>query len=128
MSEILDNLNFFSKITQDTLSAFHFTGIDSEIYKNIEELKRAVISKKTRVLKTMTYNPETNTYKRIFTDDYEDEVSERDINSLSFLPMNETLLEKLNKNPSPISSIRLNNISTSEPKPISNILEQLFLE
>ena len=124
---ILDNLNYFSNITQDTLSAFHFSGIDSELYETIEELKRALLNKKERTLKTVIY--ENKKYKRIFTDGHFDIVDENKLFEPSLYKQNVELLSKLNKKPTPLTSIKLGEIKcTSSPVKISNIVEELFLK
>lgn len=124
--EILENLDYFSSLTQETLSAFHFSGIDSSLYEDIEDLKKTLLKTKHRVLITASWNSETKKYKRVFQDGFVDEVDESDLRTPSVFS-DTPLSIKLSEKPSPIYSIKMGELIYVNQKDITSVLEKLFL-
>lgn len=124
MKELKDNLDFFSTITQSTLSAFHISGVDNDLYENIESLKRCANNIKIKTLITIEKTDQNN-FKRIFSDGSEDIVTEENILEPS-LYENSLINDKLNIIPDPITSIKLNKIIKINNKKISTPIEKMF--
>nr|CAC08227.1 putative RNA-polymerase subunit [Schwanniomyces etchellsii] len=126
--EILNNLNFFSNLTQKTLSAFHLTASDEGIEdaKLLEDL--LLKSRKRKLVKVEIIS--SNLYKRYFSDDFTDIVEFDNLTLPSYITKStETLkIDKiLNKPYSPILTLRLgNDIKTIDFKPIETPIEKLF--
>lgn len=126
---IISNLNYFSEITQRTLSAFHFSGTDSTLEDEVEELKRFV--SKNRFKKLIKIDIlDDNRYCRHFSDGSKDIVDEEDINTKVAYEKNElfeVIDRALSKDISPIMSIKLSrNIQLVENKKIENPSEKIF--
>nr|WOF72287.1 accessory subunit of RNA polymerase [Saccharomycopsis crataegensis] len=124
MKELKENLDFFSDITQSTLSAFHISGVDNDLYENIENLRRCANNIKTKTLVTIE-RTDQNIFKRFFTDGTEDEVEEDYV--LEPALYEESLINnKLNITPDPITSIKSNKIIKINDKKISTPIEHMF--
>nr|WOL75528.1 accessory subunit of RNA polymerase [Saccharomycopsis selenospora] len=123
--DLVDNLNYFSNITQQTLSAFHISGLDNDLYKDIEELKRSVNNSNQKTLKTVKFNSKTNKYIRYFEDDSTDEVEEDEVLDPVYYKESE-ISKKLSHKPSPIMSIKLSKLHVTKDNEINTCLEQMF--
>lgn len=123
--DLLDNLEFFSNITQETLSAFHISGVDSDLYENVQELKRAITKSTTRKLKNIVHDKENNKYIRYFTDGFVDKVDDTDVNTPSHYE-NSEIFKRLVHKPNPITSIKLGKIETIRNRNVHSTIERLF--
>lgn len=127
--DILDSLDFFSNLTQKTLSAFHLTGLKNDLYEEIKLLEELLNkSKKRKLVKVKIKGPDI--YTRYFSDGFIDEVPFEDLQKESFKNLSTDLLKIesiLNRDFSPILSLRLGNeIIECEFKPIDKPIEKLF--
>lgn len=127
--DILDNLDFFSNLTQKTLSAFHLSGTENDIYnevKSLEDLLRN--SRKRKLIKVEVLG--SDSFKRYFSDDFTDIVSFNNLNSPSYTELSEEFAHidiLLNKKYSPILSLRLGKeIVTTDFIEISSPIEKIF--
>lgn len=126
-NEILDNLNYFSELTQRTLSAFHLTGTEDSLNEDI--LKINNLLKKSRKRKIISVDKTNNNkFVRHFEDGFSDIVDLEHISDECFIELDEEYIridEILNKTLTPINSLRLGNeiiqtdfISISKPSEI----------
>ncbi|AOA65365.1 GQ67_03002T0 (plasmid) [Komagataella phaffii] len=125
--DILDNLEYFSEVTQKTLSAFHVSGTDVTLVEEMEEIKRFVTNAKTKKVLTIQY--EGKKFKRIFTDGSFDIVEEsRIMEPAYYTSKGYTLIEKaLSQKMSPVACIKGNNKIEKIPfKEIEKPSEKIF--
>lgn len=126
-NEILDNLNYFSELTQRTLSAFHLTGTEDSLNEDI--LKINNLLKKSRKRKIISVDKTNNNkFVRHFEDGFSDVVDLEHISDECFIDLDEEYIridKILNKTLTPINSLRLGNeiiqtdfISISKPSEI----------
>lgn len=110
MDNILENLNYFSEVTQRTLSAFHISGTDDNLISEIDDIKRFVSKSKLKKLIKIE-KISNNKFKRYFSDNSFDIVDEENIMSPSYYQTRDyEIIEKaLSQTVTPISSIKLNN-------------------
>lgn len=110
-NEILDNLNYFSELTQRTLSAFHLTGTEDSLNEDI--LKIINLLKKSRKRKIISVDKTNNNrFVRHFEDGFSDIVDLEHISDECFIELDEEYIridEILNKTLTPINSLRLGN-------------------
>lgn len=78
MNNIQDVMNFFSELTQKTLSAFHLSNNDDTIYDEVESIKRLLTNVVKKKIVTVTLNDD-NTYTRYFIDGTSDNVDFNDV-------------------------------------------------
>lgn len=126
-NEILDNLNYFSELTQRTLSAFHLTGTEDSLNEDIVKINNLL--KKSRKRKLISVDKTNNNkFVRYFEDGFSDIVELEHISDECFIELDEEYIridEILNKTFTPINSLRLGNeiiqtdfISISKPSEI----------
>ena len=126
--EILTNLEFFSSLTQRTLSAFHLSGTDETLELDINSLKKYLTTTKHKVIKTVN-KIENDKYLRIFTDDSTDIVKFKDLNKpcLTTMPLIPIIDKALDLTYNPISHIKYgSSIIETHNKKIESSVEYLF--
>lgn len=126
MEDIQNNLDYFSELTQRTLSAFHISGTDVSLINEIQQVKRYVANYKSRIL--ITVEEHEGKYKRFFHDGFEDIVDKAHIKKPSYYEDEgiRIIEEGLNRKLGPITAIKYGDIDTSPRKPIELISERLF--
>lgn len=125
--DILENLNYFSEITQRTLSAFHTFDNTGDLQNEVESLKRFVSNIKVKKL-VKAKKLDNDKYQRFFIDGSTDIVE--DIlepafytNDFDFSLIEYALAQSLN----PINSIKLqNDIENVRDKKIEKASEIIF--
>lgn len=128
MNKIKDNLDYFSDLTQRTLSAFHISGTDITLIDEITQIKKYLNNYNTRILVTIE-KIDNNTFKRIFMDSHEDIVTLNELESPSYYEDNtiKIINNALSTELSPIVNLRYGKkIKLVEKKPIESISEYLF--
>jgi hypothetical protein len=105
---ICDNLAFFSKITQKTLSAFHRAGVDASLTEEIDNL-RAVMRGGTKPILVKATKAEDGLYVRVFSNGHSDRVEQEHIFSPLLLSEDsadfEIVTTALNRKMTPVSSL-----------------------
>lgn len=126
--EIIENFEYFSGLTQKTLSAFHISGINNDLSYEIENVKKYLNENKYKIIKNVS-KTEDNKYIRYFTD------GSSDIVEFEFLEKpvkvnisNIDIIDKaLSKELNPISSLKYNKtITETYHKEIVTATEKLF--
>lgn len=128
LNEIVDNLEFFSELTQKSLSAFHLTASD-ESYEDSKYLKNLISKNRKRVLVKIEIKG-SNSYKRYFSDGFSDIVNYENIKSPSHVPLSEEA-ERINNilliDYAPILTLKLGReIKENDWKDIESPIEKLF--
>jgi hypothetical protein len=119
------NLNYFSTLTQKTLSAFHVSGSNSTIDDEIDSIKN--INKKYKKLIDVEIDDDGN-YKRYFADGTSDIVPEDMVLKKHAMESNidPVVFNALKQQMSPISTIKSSKIIEVEDKEISRPTEIIF--
>lgn len=128
MDNILENLNYFSEVTQRTLSAFHISGTDDTLISEIDDIKRFITKSKIKKL-VKVEKLSSNNFKRYFSDDSYDIVNEENIMTPAYYQTKDyEIIEKaLSQTITPVSSIKLdNNIMLIKNKKIEKPSEIIF--
>lgn len=128
MDSILENLNYFSEVTQRTLSAFHISGTEDDLTSEIDDIKRFITKSKVKKL-IKVENLSNNKFKRYFSDNSTDIVNEENIMSPAYYQTKDyEIIEKaLSQTITPVSSIKLNNnIMLTRNKKIEKPSEIIF--
>lgn len=127
--EVLDSLDFFSNLTQRTLSAFHLTVADDDLYEEIKLLENILINSRKRKLVNAKVSGQ-GYVDRFFSDGYQDNVLLSDIMKPSYINLTPELSKidsLLNRDFVPILSLRLGrNIIVSDFKEIKSPIEKIF--
>ena len=124
--EILDGFNFFSDITQRTLSAFHLSATEDGTVEDINEMRKILVNKR----KLVTCVKEGVLYRRIFSDGYEDVVEFKNIKDECEIEIStefNKIKERINgDNKSEISKLKEGEINECEFKEIDKLGEKIF--
>lgn len=127
-------MDYFSAVTQNTLSAFHRAGIDTVLSEEIDLLRESFRSPKPLVLREAIPLP-NDLIKRIFTDDSWDEVPAEELYTpklpeVTLTSQAKTLISHaLAQELSPISKLsqaRHRHGLSCTRRPITRLSEQLF--
>lgn len=125
---ILNSLDYFSVLTQRTLSAFHLSGTNDSLSDDMDEIKRFIT--KSKVRKLITVIQEGDKYKRFFEDGYVDYVDLENIITPSYFEIKEEhkMIENaLMAEVTPIVSLKLDNdIICVDNKSIEKPSEKIF--
>lgn len=127
-------MDYFSEVTQSTLSAFHKAGIDTVINEEIDLLKQSFRTSRALVLKD-AIPLQDNLIKRIFVDDSSDVVAPENLYTPKMVAVNLEskaniiLSTALGGELSPISKLsqaKHRHTLECDRRPINRISEQLF--
>lgn len=129
-NEVIENLNYFSELTQRTLSAFHLAATEDNLDEDMSYISMLVNNSIKKKIVNFEINDD-GTFTRIFSDGTKDIVSLSDINKQSTINFNDDYIKIrsiLDKQITPITSIKLDkNISiTSDFKTIDKPSERIF--
>lgn len=109
--DILNNLNYFSEVTQRTLSAFHTFGSDASLIDEINSIKRFITNAKVKKL-VKVKRIENEKFIRYFSDNSSDIVDLEDLSKPAYYEnkYDFSVIEKaLSQDINPISSLKLSN-------------------
>lgn len=126
---ILKNLEYFSEVTQRTLSAFHVSGTDDSLVEEMESIRRFITNARTK--KLVSIEREGNKFKRYFTDGSSDLVDFENISEPTYYEDDKfdfSIIENAMKQTiSPISTLKVgNNIELVKDKKIERASEIIF--
>lgn len=124
-----NNLEYFSKLTQRTLSAFHVVDKEDNIFDEIEGLKRII--NKTIIKKLVKVEElENKLFIKTYSDGSQETVEEKDIETPCFYDYNELdysiIKEALLTQASPITNMKLNKFNENARKAIERPSEIIF--
>lgn len=127
---INDNIDYFSDLTQRTLSAFHLSGTESTLDSEIAAIKRFITNSKYKRIYSIEESEDSKYVTRFFTDGSSDVVKCTDVLTPAHYTidaLHEPIAEFLEMELTPIIDLKLSsNINTSDFKKIERYSEKIF--
>nr|CAJ57281.1 putative RNA-polymerase subunit [Millerozyma acaciae] len=128
--EVIENLNYFSELTQRTLSAFHLAATEDTLDEDMTYISILINNSIKKKIVNFEFNND-GTFTRIFSDGTRDNVTLSNINNQSTITFNDDYIKIrniLDKQITPITSIKLDkNIKiTDDFKSIEKPSEKIF--